>query len=237
MRLRRNGDTSLAARLQALGVTQPRLNRLAYVRYRAPELWGFLATAAALAAAGCAGSGRSQGQRAAVLACPTAPPADWAVFAPDSAAAVAERLAGTYDLVSVTTTRGMEGGPRTVRLRLAVTDSGERTGVRGFGPDGRRLGFWDQPVTAYIGALGAGRPEPYVYRLRAGAFVQDERHLCNDCSATVYRLEAVGPSGLWGRWEHEFAGIRVKGRDGKWHARVAGRFCAYRAAADSVPGA
>jgi hypothetical protein len=75
-----------------------------------------------------------------------------------------------------------------------------------------------------------------VYRLRSGAFVQDERHLCNDCSATIYWLDAVGPSGLWGRWEHEFAGVTVKGHDGKWHARVGGRFCAYRVAPDSVPG-
>ena len=205
------------------------------MRYRAH---GVSALLVALSAVGCVGRGADRARRAAARACPPAPPDGWQAFALDSAAALAPRLAGTYDLVGVTTTRGMERGPRRVRMRLAVTDSAERSGVRGFGPDGRRLGFWDQPLTAYIDIAeqAPGWPRQYVYRLRSGALVQDERHLCLDCGATTYWLEAAGPSGLWGRWEHHFGGVAVKGRGGTWHTQVAGRFCAYRMANDSVPG-
>jgi hypothetical protein len=94
----------------------------------------FLAAVVALSGAGCVARGRIQALDAAARACPTAAPASWQAVAPDSAA-LGGRLVGTYDLVTVTTTRGREDGPRRARMRFALTVSAERTGVRGFGPD------------------------------------------------------------------------------------------------------
>lgn len=196
--------------------------------------------AATVWGAACASSNSSRVELAADRACPAARPREALAFDPDSAAALAPPLVGTYELVTVTTTRGMESGPRRTPMRIVVTDSSERTKARGFGPDGRRLALWDQPLTAYIGppTQSPGVQPAYVYRLRAGAFVQDERHLCFDCGATTFWLDAVGPSGLWGRSRSDLGGIAVQGRDGKLHASLEGRFCAYRVTADSsrAPG-
>jgi hypothetical protein len=133
-----------------------------------------------------------------------------------------------------TTTRGLAWPAKGVSVRLAVTDSAERSGVRGLGPPpGRRLALWEQPLTAYFGRDSAATAAtaaatPWVYRLRAGALVQDERHLCNDCAATTYWIAGVSAAGFWGRWSGDFGAVAVQGRDGRFHDRAEGLFCATR---------
>jgi hypothetical protein len=179
------------------------------------------------------GAGRSGASAGSQRACPATTPAD---AQPVDAASgrLADALVGTWSFTAIRTTRGLP--PRVSRstLTLQPTDSAALY-YRGLSPEAPRL---VQPLTGVFRSLvdtaSQGKRTPW--RLRRQALVADDSRPCLDCSAPVYRIAWVAPGAFGGSWTQRFESVELVGPDGRTHASVEGRFCAWRTAAQATPG-
>lgn len=135
----------------------------------------------------------------------------------------------------VTTTPPLRDTPvLRLRLHLARTDSAELRPVRAFGP---RHEFWHgtQPLTGVLTVPGADSGETRVVRLRGGALVEDERHLCPDCPGRTLWIRWVASGSFGGEWAKDFGIAVLQTADGHMYNAAVGRFCAVRTSGEARP--
>ena len=155
--------------------------------------------------------------------CPV-PAAGAVPFTADSAA----RLAGTWEVTTVTTTPGLDRDVRTFYLELAPTDSAERYyRPTGFPNAPRRA----QPLTGRSAYENAGRRIAVTWRLRGAYLVPDRGEgPCFDCGGLSYEIQHVADSAFWGRYRVSGGGYVLRwDADGRLIDGHEGVLCARRA--------
>ena len=174
-----------------------------------------------LAVAACA----SAGQRTPAMSCPEGAPAHARPLLSDSV----EALAGDYDVALVTTTQPLRDTPILhLHLHLAPTDSAELRPARAIGPT-HQPWHGTQRLTGTLAVPGApDASENRVVRLRDGALVEDERHLCLDCSGRTLWIRWTTSGSFGGDWAKDFGVGVLQTADGHMYTAAVGRFCATR---------
>jgi hypothetical protein len=138
-------------------------------------------------------------------------------------------FAAEYELIELNLSSGERQPPRRARLALSPAAPTDSLAVL------RGSTTWLQPSGA-VDTLANGQPFSEAALVDAAGVLHVGCYPCLDGGASLYRIVAAGPSGLWGLWETPINENLMRlsdTRTGRDLPNPAGFFCALRRSVDS----